>query len=137
MSMNAGTDVVVDENEAVTAGSGLKLELYTADKASLVAAGALQTVPVLGDTAAPYSTERPAADSDVALVKAARVRVLRGAARQANVYGAVFVAHITTNAKAKIKADATADGLQNYHDAVSDTDQPTKHPDADKLLPII
>lgn len=121
MSMTAGA-VSVAAGEVVT-GTGLARALYDADVATLP----LETAPTLGDTSAPYSAQRPASASDVALATAARLRALQERARLATAYAGALVPYLQANAKAKVAADATGDDVQAG----------TTHPAADKLLPIV
>lgn len=102
MAMLGGVDVVVANDESTSAGSGLKLELYNADKATLT----LPVLPTVGSTTPPYRAERPCTADDRAKVQAARLVILRDAARRANAYGGTIVSHVTTNGKAKIVSES-------------------------------
>jgi hypothetical protein len=107
MSLNAGIDVTIDDYEAVSTGSGLKLELYRAEEAVTT----LQPFYFVGQTTAPFSAETPADEAWCARlnpsVASARVATLRGIAARANAYGAAIVAHLTANAKAVISTSTS------------------------------
>lgn len=102
MSLTAGTNVVVADNEVVTAGSGLKLELYNAELATIT----LTPLYTVGQTSSPFSADAPATEGQVAdanpQLQAMRVSTLRGIAARANAYGAAIVAHIVANGKAVV-----------------------------------
>lgn len=129
MSMTIGVDVVIDDNGTLTAGTGAKLEVYTA----LAATIALEPLPVLGATAPPYSAERPVLQNDIDLVKAGRVRTLREQARLANAVAALLT-HLVTNGKAKVKT--TDAGIQRMPASTAE-DTACKAPATDKFLDIV
>jgi hypothetical protein len=101
MSMTAGTDVAVSDAEVVS-GTGAKREYYDAE----VAATTLPALYTLGQTTAPFSPEAPATQEQLNEfnpgVASIRLSILRGIATRANAFGAVLVAHVSTNAKATI-----------------------------------
>jgi hypothetical protein len=78
MGLTAGSVAIDEGTEAVT-GAGLALALYEADAATM----SFPVDPALDSTAQPYSVERPANASDIALMKAARVRLKQELARKA------------------------------------------------------
>lgn len=127
MAMIAGDDVVVASDESTSAGSGMKLELYDADKATLT----LPTLPTVGSTSAPYRAERACTADDRAKVQAARVTLLRDAARRANAYGGAIVAHVATNAAARVSSES----LGRTPDPLA-ADTPIEPPTSPVLLPI-
>ncbi len=129
MAMVVGVDVVVDNDEVVTAGTGLKRTLYDADVATI----SLPTLPTLGSTAAPWNTQRPVSQDDIDRVKEARVRVLQDAARRANAYGGALVTYIQTNAKAVV---STSDSTQRMPASTAE-DTPTKAPASNVELSIV
>ena len=98
MALIAGNDVVIASNETVTAGSGLKRELYDADVASLP----LPKLLVLGNTDPPFSPGHPCEQEHVAEIQKARVKMKQDAARRANAYATAIVEHFKANAKAVI-----------------------------------
>ncbi len=131
MAMIPGVNVVVADNETVSAGTGLKLELYTAD----IATADIPPVLALASTAFPYSAGRPASAADVAATATARLMVLRDAARRANYMAAALSAHITTNAKARIgPAVAGVQKTPNPNDPATAT---AAHGGANIDLPIV
>lgn len=87
MSDVGGTDVVIDDNENVTAGTGLKLALYTKERATT----SLPALYVVGQTDSPFSADSPATEDQVnssnPQMKTMRVSMLRGIAKRANAYG--------------------------------------------------
>lgn len=99
--LTPGDDVELNPDGTVAAGSGLKLELYTAH----VATKTFPAVPVVGQTTTPFSTLRPAVQADVDGFSAAIFRIKEECASLANVYGAVICSHISTNAKAKVTTE--------------------------------
>lgn len=99
MAMTAGS-VTVNDDES-HAGTGLALEIYLADKATLT----LPAVPTVGLIVSPYSTDRPSNSTDVDLVKAQRVAALREAARRATAY-AVTVTYIQNNGVARVTSES-------------------------------
>jgi hypothetical protein len=102
MSLDAGDDVVVGDNEAVSAGSGLKLELYNAEEATLT----LMPFYVVGQTSAPFTPEAPATQETAnelnTPIRTMRLSILRGIASRANAWGGVIVNHIVANGKAVV-----------------------------------
>jgi hypothetical protein len=131
MALVAGTVTVADDETAT--GSGLALALYTAQAASLAAV--LPTVPVLGDTAFPYSAARPVNTADIDGMKAARLIALRETARSSTALAAGFVPYFASNAKARVGAGAAGDGLQTTPNP-NDPATATKGPAADVLIPL-
>lgn len=101
--MIAGS-VTVASDETHT-GTGLALARYEADKASMVAAGMLPSLPLLAATTAPYSTARPVEQTDIDLTKAGRLAVLREAARRATASAAADVAYLQANASARVTTE--------------------------------
>ena len=132
MAMIAGDDVVIADDETVSAGTGMKRAIYDADAASL--APTLPAAPVLGSTAAPWRGEKPVSADDVASVKTARVKILREAARRANAYGEALVTYVQANATAKV--GAAVGGLQKTPNP-NDPNKATAAPGADVFLPIL
>lgn len=130
MAMIEGVDVVVEDDETVSAGTGMKRAFYDEDVATLV----LPDLPVLGSTVAPWRPEKPVSAEDVQTVQQARVKLLRESARRANAYGKALVAYVQANAQAKI--GAAIGGLQKTPDPV-DPNVATAAPGADKFLPIV
>lgn len=106
MTMEAGAVEVFDDE--THAGAGAALALYESDILTIV----LNPVPTLGDTTGFFNPQRPCNEDDVAQAKAARLAVLRDAARRANAYGAI-VTYIAGNAELDVvvKADASSTGL--------------------------
>lgn len=118
--MEAGR-VVLDADGNATA-SGMAKALYEADIATMD----LPAAVTVGSTSAPYSAARPASQADADAAAAARVRVLKEAARQATAYAEGLVAYLQEKAVAVVPADATGDGLQSG----------TTHPEVEKEIPI-
>lgn len=103
MTMLRGSVSVADD-ESVT-GNGCALVLYEADIGTIV----LPVLPALGSTAAPYRVERPVMASDVAQTQAARLALLREAARRANAYS-IMVTYLKDLAECDVVV--SAGGLQ-------------------------
>lgn len=127
MAMVVGS-VSVDSNEVVS-GTGLSREIYDADAATTV----LPTVPTLNDTSQPFTTQRPAIQSDLDLISASRVTLLQEVARRANAYASAIVPHITGNARTRIKT--TDQFLQRTPDP-NNANTDTQGPSADRTLNI-
>ena len=88
MSALVAGSVTVAADESAT-GSGYALALYSAD----IATATLPTLPTLGNTAAPYSSDRPVQQSDIDVLKTARVALLQEAARRATAYASGTVSY--------------------------------------------
>ena len=129
MALTAGTVTVA--NDETASGAGLARALYDAQIASLAAL--LPAVPVLGDDTFPWSAERPVSQADIDGMKAARLIALRETARSSTAIAAGFVPYFAANAKARIVADATGDGLQTTPNPNAPATATTR-PASDKLL---
>jgi hypothetical protein len=81
--------VTIASDETVT-GSEYALALYTADAATLT----LPPLPGLGSTTAPYSADHPVDATDIATTQAARLVLLRDAARRATAYASATVTYL-------------------------------------------
>ena len=92
MAVDVGRDVVITDEETVSQGSGLKLELFNAEKATL----SLPTLYTLGQTTPPFTLEVPATTDQLAKfnpqLTALRISMLRGVATRANAYGSQIFA---------------------------------------------
>lgn len=132
-----GDDVELDAAGNVTAGSGLKLDLYNA----VPPLPWEQPIPVFGATSpAPYSAARPVAQADIDRVRAenARGRVLF--AYLVNAWVEPLMKHVKDNLDAyvRIEGDPTrsgggTDGLQTS----TNNGDPTIAPLADVDLPVV
>ena len=131
MALIPGVSVVVEDDETLSAGTGLKLELYIADIATADIPAAL----VLGSTTFPYSSGRPVTAADVSVTADARLLVLRDAARRANYMAATICAHITTNGKARVGGSVS--GMQKTPDPNDPATLTTAHGGANIDLPIV
>ena len=89
MSTLVAGSVTVSSLEVAT-GTGMALAIYAADAATMT----LPTAPTLGATSAPYTAERPVAQTDVDSVKAGRVSILQDAARRATAYASAIVSDL-------------------------------------------
>jgi hypothetical protein len=120
----AGGSVSVNQTTELATGNGLAKALYDADVATL----SLPSLPVVGQTSAPFAAGRPCTQADVDVVKAARLALLNDAARRANAYGTATVAYFTTNAAVTVNIPTSASGLQrtpNPNNANTDTQGPS------------
>jgi hypothetical protein len=86
LSLVAGSVTVAPDESA--AGTGMAKAIYDADVATI----ALPALPVLGSTAAPYSSAHPVDANDVNVFKAARLGLLTESARRATALAIAIVA---------------------------------------------
>lgn len=105
MALTPGVDVELDGAGAVTAGSGLKLELYTAR-----VVGALITVPALDSEDPPYGSEElPVQQSTIDALEAVNQARRLEEVRRANADAAALLAHVAANAE--LSVDVAIDEL--------------------------
>lgn len=87
--MRPGTVTISPTTEAAS-GDGLARALYDAD----LATATIPALPALGQTTDPFSEQRPAFQSDIDIIKAARLGLKQEMARKANALASVLALQV-------------------------------------------